>query len=67
VAAALAGKIVTWLPEQAKFVELPLGVPLILVVFGTILWRWGFTEDDRVLFRRTPKVKDPMAVSMPLD
>ena len=67
LAAALVGKVVTWLPEEAKFAELPLGVPLILVVFGTILWRWGFTEADRVLFRKTPKVKDPMAVSMPLD
>ena len=66
-AAALVGKIVTWLPEEAKFAELPLGVPLILVVFGTIMWRWGFTEADRVLFRKAPKVKDPMAVSMPLD
>jgi hypothetical protein len=50
-AAASAGYFVTWLPPSLEFVELVLGIPLILSVFGIILWRFGFTHEDRVLFR----------------
>ena len=50
-AAAAAGYLVTLLPRRLEFVELILGIPLILGVFGIILWRFGFTHEDRVLFR----------------
>ena len=50
-AAASVGYLVTWLPPRLEFVELTIGIPLILAVFGIILWRFGFTHEDRVLFR----------------
>jgi O-antigen/teichoic acid export membrane protein len=39
-----------FLPEWA---ELAFGVPAILTAFFVVLWRWGFAEDDRVLFRKS--------------
>jgi hypothetical protein len=50
VAATIVGAGVTRTPE---WMELLLGVPLILAVFGYVIWKRGFTEDDRTLFRRT--------------
>jgi O-antigen/teichoic acid export membrane protein len=46
--AVAAGFLATQLPE---WLELALGVPLILAAFGTIVWYRGFTHEDRVLFR----------------
>jgi len=60
LAAALVGYGVTKIPEWG---ELILGVPLILVTFGAIVWRWGFTHDDRVLFRR--KQEEPVEATLP--
>jgi hypothetical protein len=51
-AAASVGYLVTLLPRRLEFVELIVGIPLILGVFGIVLWRFGFTHEDRVLFRR---------------
>jgi O-antigen/teichoic acid export membrane protein len=55
VVAAAPAVIVGWaatryLPEWA---ELAFGIPAILAVFFAILWRWGFDEADRVLFRKS--------------
>jgi O-antigen/teichoic acid export membrane protein len=49
--AGSVGYLVTLLPPRLEFVELLVGIPLILGVFGIILWRFGFTHEDRVLFR----------------
>ncbi len=49
VAAGLGG-IATATPEWS---ELLIGVPGMLIVYGWIIWRFAFQEEDRVLFRRT--------------
>jgi O-antigen/teichoic acid export membrane protein len=48
-AASIVGVVATYLPE---WVELSLGIPAILAVYGLIIWKRGFGEDDRVLFRK---------------
>lgn len=50
-AAAVVGYLATMIPEWG---ELIFGIPLILLTFGAVIWRRGFTHEDRVLFRRTP-------------
>ena len=52
VAATIVGAGATRTPE---WMELLLGVPLILAVFGYVVWTQGFTEEDRTLFRRTQR------------
>ena len=52
VGAALAGVIAVNIPEWA---ELLLGIPLILGVYGWIIWTRGFDDADRALFRRGNK------------
>jgi len=47
--AVLVGQIIIRLPEWA---ELAIGIPAILVTYGWVIWRYGFGEDDRVLFRK---------------
>ncbi|MDE2561998.1 MAG: oligosaccharide flippase family protein [Sphingomonadales bacterium] len=50
--AVLVGWLATrFLPEWA---ELAFGIPAILGVYGTVIWRWGFGPEDRVLFKRRP-------------
>lgn len=46
--AVLVGMIVIMLPE---WLELTLGVPAILGVYGLVIWRRGFGPEDRALFR----------------
>ncbi|ABQ66817.1 lipopolysaccharide biosynthesis protein [Rhizorhabdus wittichii] len=48
LAAGVVGYLATRLPE---WLELLLGIPAILLVFGAIIWRFGFTSEDRTLFR----------------
>jgi O-antigen/teichoic acid export membrane protein len=48
-AAGVAGFIVIQLPE---WLELALGVPLILFAFGLMVWYRGFSHEDRALFRK---------------
>jgi O-antigen/teichoic acid export membrane protein len=50
-AAALVGWAFAQLPQPLQWLELALGIPAILVTFGLVVWRRGFTHDDRVLFR----------------
>jgi O-antigen/teichoic acid export membrane protein len=47
-AASVAGFVVIQLPQ---WLELALGVPVILTTFGIVVWYKGFTEEDRVLFK----------------
>lgn len=48
-AAIITGSIVIRLPEWA---ELIFGIPAILLAYGIVIWRWGFAEEDRALFRK---------------
>ena len=48
LAAGVVGYGFTRLPE---WLELSLGIPAILLTFGAIIWRFGFTSEDRTLFR----------------
>ena len=53
-AAAVGGLIgwgVTRLPHTFEWVELAIGVPLILGSYGAVIWYRGFNRDDRALFR----------------
>ena len=49
--AILVGALFTWLPPSLEWLELAGGIPAILVTFGFIVWKRGFTHEDRVLFR----------------
>ncbi|MFZ5703988.1 MAG: lipopolysaccharide biosynthesis protein [Pseudomonadota bacterium] len=46
--AGAVGYLFTRLPEWA---ELAFGIPAILLAFGLVIWRFGFTSEDRMLFR----------------
>lgn len=46
--AGVIGYGFTRLPE---WMELAFGIPVILLSFGIIIWRFGFTKEDRTLFR----------------
>jgi O-antigen/teichoic acid export membrane protein len=46
--AVLVGSAVTALPE---WLELALGMPVILGVYGWVIWKRGFGPEDRALFR----------------
>ncbi|MEO7750246.1 MAG: oligosaccharide flippase family protein, partial [Sphingomicrobium sp.] len=48
-AGAVVGAGVRYLLPQS--LQLVIGVPAILAVFGAVLWTKGFTPDDRALFR----------------
>jgi O-antigen/teichoic acid export membrane protein len=47
--AVLIGQIMIRLPEWA---ELVIGIPAILAAYGWMIWRFGFGEDDRILFKK---------------
>jgi O-antigen/teichoic acid export membrane protein len=47
--AAVIGLLARSLPDLGQIL---LGIPMIIVTFGAIMWRWGFRPDDRVLFRK---------------
>jgi O-antigen/teichoic acid export membrane protein len=63
-AAALVGSGVVLLPE---WLELALGVLLILAAYGGVIWIKGFTHEDRALFRmgkdKLPPAKNAAAAS----
>jgi hypothetical protein len=42
------GYLATQIPEWG---ELTLGIPLILLSYGAMIWYKGFTHEDRALFR----------------
>ncbi len=47
--AVVVGYVFTWLPE---WVELVFGVPAILGTYALVIWRRGFDDGDKVLFRK---------------
>ncbi|MGE5721960.1 MAG: lipopolysaccharide biosynthesis protein, partial [Sphingomonadales bacterium] len=59
--ATAIGYLATLLPEWS---ELLFGIPLILLSFGILIWKRGFTREDRLLFRRKPK-RDEAAMLPP--
>ncbi|QAY76923.1 lipopolysaccharide biosynthesis protein [Sphingosinicella sp. BN140058] len=67
--ASLVGTLFTWLPQSLEWVELAFGVPAILATFGAIVWKRGFTHEDRVLFRmkkgEEPELPTPLGVTPP--
>jgi O-antigen/teichoic acid export membrane protein len=58
-AAAIVGFFVSYLPS---WLQLSAGVFLILGAFGLVVWKRGFTSEDRILFRlrrdETPTLPD---------
>jgi O-antigen/teichoic acid export membrane protein len=48
-AATIVGQIMIRLPE---WIELAFGIFAILGTYGAVIWRFGFTDDDRMLFRK---------------
>jgi O-antigen/teichoic acid export membrane protein len=48
VPAVLVGLAARQLPELWM---MALGIPAILLAYGLVIWRWGYTEADRLLFR----------------
>lgn len=49
VPAAAIGFAATFLPE---WMELILGIPAILAVYGYVIWKRGFGDEDRLLFSK---------------
>jgi O-antigen/teichoic acid export membrane protein len=71
-AASLVGWLFTALPKSMEWAELAFGIPAILGTFGIIVWKRGFTHEDRVLFRlKKGDVEEPTlpppAGAQPLD
>ncbi len=58
-AAAALGVLIVSVPARLEWVELAIGIPAILGLYGWIIWRWGFGPEDRVLFRKTPSPDEP--------
>ena len=54
VAAATLGMAIVALPPRFEWVELAIGIPAILGLYSWIIWRWGFSPEDRILFIKTP-------------
>ncbi|KLE32310.1 lipopolysaccharide biosynthesis protein [Aurantiacibacter gangjinensis] len=55
-AAVLVGQVAIWLPE---WLELALGVPTIVAVYGWVVWTRGFGPEDRILFSKKPEKPAP--------
>ncbi len=53
VAAGMLGIIIVSVPARFEWVELAIGVPAILGLYGWIIWTKGFGPEDRILFRKT--------------
>ncbi|MGZ8997711.1 MAG: lipopolysaccharide biosynthesis protein, partial [Allosphingosinicella sp.] len=51
-AAVAVGYGFTLLPPRFEWLELSLGIPAILAAFFFVVWKRGFTHEDRVLFRK---------------
>ena len=51
-AAIIVGFGFTALPKAFEWAELVIGIPIILFAFGIVVWRRGFTAEDRALFRK---------------
>ncbi|PKP65642.1 MAG: polysaccharide biosynthesis protein [Alphaproteobacteria bacterium HGW-Alphaproteobacteria-7] len=54
--AVVVGYAFTFMPE---WIELLIGVPAVLATYAFVIWRRGFGEEDKVLFRKQV-VPDPV-------
>jgi len=59
LAAAAVGMGFTLLPRALEWVELVFGVPVILAVYGVIVWSLAFRDEDRRLLRRGGRAIEP--------
>jgi O-antigen/teichoic acid export membrane protein len=59
--ATVVGWLFSLLPHDLVWADLAIGVPLILATFAIIVWKRGFTHEDRVLFRfvKAPETPEP--------
>jgi O-antigen/teichoic acid export membrane protein len=68
-AAIVVGWGFTELPQSLEWLELSAGIPAILLTFGFVVWKRGFTHEDRALFRmkkgEEPKLPPPPGVTPP--
>lgn len=57
IGAAAGASVIGWgfttLPPSLEWLELSVGVPVILGVYGLIIWKFGLGPDDRLLFRKS--------------
>ena len=51
-AAVAVGAGFTVLPQRFEWIELTIGIPAILLAFFFVVWKRGFTHEDRALFRK---------------
>ncbi|SNS81633.1 Membrane protein involved in the export of O-antigen and teichoic acid [Sphingomonas laterariae] len=58
-AAVAVGVVAVQLPE---WLELVLGLPMILLSYGLVIWTKGFTAEDRVLFKLKKNEPAPAGV-----
>ena len=54
-AAGLVGYAFSLLPRSLEWAQLSFGIPATLVAFGIVVWKLGFTHEDRALFRIGPR------------
>ena len=57
IIAALVGYATLAMPE---WFQLSIGICVILGSYGAVIWRWGFTKEDRVLFRMSSALPPPL-------
>ncbi|HMC91124.1 MAG TPA: lipopolysaccharide biosynthesis protein [Allosphingosinicella sp.] len=59
--ATLVGWLFSLLPASLVWIDLAIGVPGILATFTAIVWKKGFTAEDRILFRfvKAPETPEP--------
>jgi len=63
-AAAVVGWLVTRLSARFEWLELAAGIPLILAIYGVVIWFKGFRHEDRELFRMSAPAA-PVAPAVP--
>ena len=64
--ATIVGFLFTLLPDELQLLELAAGIPAILITFGTIVWKRGFTAEDRTLFRMRKGEKSEPTLPPPI-
>ncbi len=64
-AAVVVGFGFTALPQAWEWTELAIGIPLVLFTFGFVVWKRGFTAEDRALFRKHGKEEPTLPPELP--
>ena len=64
--ATVVGFLVTRLPNGVEWLQLAIGIPAILLTFGAIVWKKGFTQEDRTLFRIRKGERDEPTLPPPV-